>query len=119
MLALARWLGDVLWKWVLWLARRRVSRRVHRSILGILPGALGRSAWALHLRQNRFARRVGRVLLRSVALFALSTLLLAALYGLALFLLDRGYIPREGRFGTDGNPKASLIVGTYATMRPV
>lgn len=64
MIEIARWMGDRLWFFLLWTMRRSFIKRLERGSFKLMPEQWRRRAWENHKRQNAFARRWGRKLMR-------------------------------------------------------
>lgn len=64
MIEIARWMGDRLWYLLLWIMRRPLIKRLERGSFRLMPGKWRSRAWENHKRQNAFARRWGRKLMR-------------------------------------------------------
>ena len=68
-------------------------RRLQAAWMGLAPSSWRRGVRASIVKQNRFARRIGRILMRSLALVLIGSVLVTLLARLALFLIEKGYLP--------------------------
>jgi hypothetical protein len=77
---------------MLWLMRRPWMKRAQLAPLSYLPPTLREKASVSHIKQNRFARRVGLPMLNVVYVMFLATLLLSCCVRVAVELHERGML---------------------------
>ena len=72
--SLAEWIAKNIWFGMLWLMRRNWMRKLHSIALGSLPKSARNAILHQMNRQDRFALRNGRMILKFAILVLLSSL---------------------------------------------
>lgn len=93
---IARWIARRVWWAMLWLMRRRWMRRLQRASVNLFPASKRDAIRESMIRQDRFARRWGLMILQFAILIFLYSLVFTLLFFGLLALIERGYfrVPR-------------------------
>lgn len=92
MSTLAGWLAYWTWASILWLMRRPSMKRAQVGWLQWMPTGMRDRLLESHQRQNRWARRHGRRLLKAAYLLLLLSMSFTLCYWLLLEMADRGML---------------------------
>jgi len=94
---LAHWLADRTWACMLWLMRRPATKALRRQLLARFPAHRRDRISESWIRQDRFARRIGRRLLYWSFLALLASIAVTTTYLGALWLIERDMLPLPRR----------------------